>query len=133
MTFNLTQYLDCCTPFFKGVEKSSILFESIHIWCLLPFLSLPLRKNSPSLDFVVFRSSLTKNSFRSLLKISSFLDMKQKIDETIVFEEKYLGNGSDEALWILLTKTIENLLICREFVDGQFLNTRKRLGEATNK
>ena len=94
--------------------------------------SLYLRTLLPTLDFVVFRSSLTKLISQYVENFSP-LDMKPKTDETIVFEEKYLGNGSDEALWILLTKTIENLLICREFVDGPFLNTKKRLVEDTNK
>ena len=55
--------------------------------------------------------------------------MKKRIEEKVVFTEDKLGNGSDEAIFRLMIKTIENLLICREFVDGPFVDKRRVLNE----
>ena len=51
--------------------------------------------------------------------------MKKTITEHITLATSNLANGSDEAVWRLVVKTIEWLLITREFVDGPFLDRRK--------
>ena len=50
--------------------------------------------------------------------------MKKRQTEHIKLAAENLANGSDEAVWRLVIKTIEWLLITREFVDGPFIDRR---------